>query len=201
MDYSFLFLAAGKGTRMRQSIPKQFLNLAGKPLLMHSLERIENIESIKEVLIITCEEYVQIISSMLENRHYLKNYSFVKGGETRQESVLNGLMKAEYPNIIIHEASRPFVLEKDFTALIDSPQENITYAINIPFTVLEGREKVDKILDRSKLLNIQLPQKYCKADILEAHIQAEKEKRVFTEDASLLFCYSKKSIIVLEGSA
>jgi 2-C-methyl-D-erythritol 4-phosphate cytidylyltransferase len=200
MQYSLILLAAGKSQRMKQSIPKQYMVLAGKPVIMHSLERLDLLDEITEVLIISNKDYFSSINQMLLNRGFSKDFAFVEGGETRQESVLNGLKVAKYPYVLIHEAARPFVKLEDFSRLINCKQNNATFAIPIPFTVLEGKERIENILNRTRLLNIQLPQKFEKEPLLFAHRQAVAHGKDFTEDASLLFSYSNAEISVLDGS-
>lgn len=71
---------------------------------------------------------------------------------------------------------------------------------SVPYTIIEGGKKLDRILDRSKLVNVQLPQKFSKSELLQAHEKAFREGFQFTEDASLLFYYEKSEIEIIEGS-
>jgi len=84
---------------------------------------------------------------------------------------------------------------------MDSEFENVIYGTRIPFTVLAGHEYVEDTLERSQLVNVQLPQKFDAKKLMLAHESARAERRHFTEDASLLFHYQPESPIrILEGS-
>lgn len=198
--YSAIILAGGSGSRMKQSIPKQFLALAGKPIILHTLERLEKIDAIDEVVIVCHPQYKEMLNFYIESYMLKKKYLVVDGGETRQKSAYNGLIAASNENVIIHEAARPFVTAQEFQALIDDEAENAFYGIEIPFTVLmRDQDHISGLLNRDQLVNVQLPQKFNKATILAAHELAAKEGLVFTEDASMVH-YIGKPVKVLEGT-
>ncbi len=198
--YTLVLLAGGSGSRMKKDIPKQYLLLAGKPVIMHVLERIERIKEISEVVIVCTDEYVPLIKRMLLQYNVAVSVTFARAGDTRQSSVKSGLKLVKTENVILHEAARPFVSESDFVRLIDEPCENAMYGLSIPFTVIEGHDTVEGILDRSKLVNVQLPQKFNTRILQEAHEKAERDKRLFTEDAGLLFYYRPDANIkICEG--
>jgi 2-C-methyl-D-erythritol 4-phosphate cytidylyltransferase len=74
------------------------------------------------------------------------------------------------------------------------------YGIPIPFTVLQGRERIEGLLERDTLVNVQLPQKFGRERLLTCHERAIADGITFTEDASLLFHYTRAEIGILEGS-
>lgn len=197
---SMIVLAGGSGTRMNKDLPKQFLLLGGKPVIMHTLERIDKIKKIREVLIVCLEEYFDYINDYILKYNLSKKYKLIKGGKSRQESVFNGLNYAQFETVIIHEAARPFVTTQDFNEIIEESHKNVTYAKNISFTVLHHNlNYISGILDRETLVNIQLPQKFDRAKLINAHRKALEESRTFSEDASLLYYYEKCNIFTLEG--
>lgn len=193
--YTLILLSGGVGSRMHNSIPKQYMLLAGKPMIMHVLEKVDAIESIAKIVIVCADEYQSSLSLMLEQYGIQKPVEFASAGKTRQASVLSGLKKVETSNVIIHEAARPFVKVEEYQELIDEPCENAMIGSDIPFTVVEGHENVEGILDRSSLVNVQLPQKFNTKLIRDSHLKAEEEGAFFTEDASLLFHYNPKTKI------
>ena len=185
---------------MHNNIPKQYMLLAGKPMIMHVLEKVELLEAISKIVIVCADEYRTSLNLMLEQYGINKPVEFAPAGKTRQASVLSGLRCVDTPDVIVHEAARPFVKVEDYLELIDEPQENAIVGSEIPFTVLEGHEFVEGVLDRSTLVNVQLPQKYNTRLILEAHEKAEAEGLFFTEDASLLFHYNPDTRIkIIKG--
>ncbi len=200
--YSFILLSAGKGLRFGKSIPKQYLLLAGKPMIVHSLERADRIEDIKEIIIVCENDYISLINQYIKDYRICKKVVFVKGGKNRQESVYNALSVVSYNNIIIHEAARPLVTVSDFNKLIQCPYENVSYTYQIPYTVLKKNKdnNISGVLNRSELVNIQLPQKFTKDKLLKAHELAIKEEKIFTEDASMMYYYFNTSIFCLQGN-
>lgn len=200
MKYSAIVLSGGRGSRMRESVPKQYLLIGGKPMIIHSIERLDRIDSIGEIIIVCEQNYVVHLQNMMMEYSIEKPVKFVEGGLTRQQSVYNGITVAEYDNIILHEAARPFVRQQDFESLIANPAVNVTFGYDIPFTVLRGSEKVMGILDRSELINVQLPQKFDKKVLLAAHEASSKNNAIYTEDASLLFDNSSETIAIQKGS-
>lgn len=199
--YSVVLLSGGKGSRMQESVPKQYLLLAGKPMIMHSLERIDRLSEVNEIIIVCDPLYRGTISQMIREYNITTSVLLTDAGETRQESVYNGLQKVSNRSVIIHEAARPFVKQEEFQCLIDSEADNVIYGYGIPYTVLVGHDFVSGILDRSELVNVQLPQKFDLASLLEAHKIAKQQGRTYTEDASLMYACSKQKIGIIRGTS
>ena len=187
--YTLILLSGGTGSRMKKTVPKQYLLLAGKPVVMHTLERIDKIKEITNVVIVCTDEYISTIQMMLIQYNIQTPVKFASAGKTRQDSVKSGLEFVTTENVILHETARPFVSENDFLRLIKDNNENAMYGMAIPFTVIKGHETVEGILDRSQLVNVQLPQKFHTKLLKEAHQKAYEENRFFTEDASLVYYY------------
>jgi len=201
MTTGMIILAGGVGKRMGQPIPKQFIILAGKPIIVHVLEKVERLTTVDRVVITCPAEFVDRTRTLLAHRNLANRFSCIEGGSTRQESVSKGLDElAECDSIIIHEAVRPFVTTEEFQALIDSEYDNAIYGTRIPFTVLTGNEYVEGTIERSTLVNVQLPQKFDAAALRRAHELARQEGREFTEDASMVFHYDTGRVRILEGS-
>lgn len=199
--YSLILLAGGTGSRMNNPVPKQYMLLAGKPVIMHTLERIEMIEEIDEIIIVCCEKYIESNKLMLQQYNIRKPVKFALSGNTRQASVKSGLDLAKNNQVIIHEAARPFVKTEEFCKLINEKFDNVIMGAPINYTVLRGAEKVEGTLVRSELINVQLPQKFNKKTLLEAHEKAERDGRIFTEDASLMFAYDPSvEIRIVQGT-
>jgi len=102
--------------------------------------------------------------------------------------------------LILHEAARPFVRISDFKKLIEYPAANAIYGIPINFTVVKADDKLQGLLKRDELRNVQLPQKFDKKPLLEAHEWAKENGYHFTEDASMLYAFNQQEIAVLEGT-
>lgn len=199
--FSAIVLSGGKGKRMERRQPKQYLLLAGKPIIMHSIERIDSIEEINEIIIVCEEEYVLSVKLMVEQYNISTPIKFALAGATRQESVYSGLKEVVNEQVILHEAARPFVKREDFINLIETPVQNASYGYPIPFTVLEGKDYICGILKRDSLINVQLPQKFQTTLLKQAHEAAKRDHREFTEDAGLLFEYTNEKIKIIQGSS
>lgn len=201
MNYSAILLSGGKGTRMQRSTPKQYLLLAGKPIIMHTLERLDKLSSVSEIIIVCENQYQEMILSMCKQYGIEKNIVFAPAGDTRQESVYNAVKLSNFPNVLLHEAARPFVTLSDFSALLNNSEKNVTYGYAIPYTVAVGNSKIEKTLDRSSLINIQLPQKFDTATLLNAHEKARKLGKLYTEDACMVFELTGSEITVMKGTS
>ncbi|MCB6974825.1 MULTISPECIES: 2-C-methyl-D-erythritol 4-phosphate cytidylyltransferase [Butyricimonas] len=199
--YSVVLLSGGKGSRMQEDTPKQYLLLAGKPMIMHSLERVDRLVDVDEIVVVCAPSYRHVVKQMVHEYNVATKIVFVDAGQTRQESVYNGLKAVHNEFVIIHEAARPFVKQEEFQALIDDEEFNVIYGYNISYTVLKGHGYVSGILDRSELLNVQLPQKFKVSDLIDAHDKAKQRGDVYTEDASLMFANSQKKIKVIRGTS
>ncbi|QUW21226.1 2-C-methyl-D-erythritol 4-phosphate cytidylyltransferase [Sporosarcina sp. Marseille-Q4063] len=198
---SLVLLSSGSGSRMENSVPKQYLSLGGKPIIIHTLERLAKVKEINEVVICCTEKYMEHIAQLIENHCPQLNYKLVKGGKTRQESTWNGIQVCENESVMIHEAARPFVKIKEFERLAVEESENAIYGIEIPFTVLKGNGQIDETLDREQLVNVQLPQKFNRDKLIDAFEQAHAQNKKFTEDASLFFEYNTNDAVkILEGT-
>lgn len=198
--YSVILLAGGKGTRMKKKTPKQYLLLAGKPIIVHSIERLDRIEKINEIVIVCEDEYVVILKELIEKYNIKTKIVYAKAGINRQLSVFSGLQKITNEDVIIHESARPFVKKEDFERLIECPEKNVTFGISIPFTVVKGDEKINSLLNRSELINVQLPQKFEAEKLRLAHDLAIRDNKEFTEDAGMVYIYTNTAVKILQGN-
>lgn len=201
---SVILLAAGKGARFKAKIPKQFMKLNGKPLIAWSLIPIAK-QLPFDQLIISCEpSYQKAILKICqkETPALIPLIQFSQGGATRQQSVLNALEKCTAPSLLLHESARPCAPVALFQEIQNTPTENATCGEEIPFTVLKKETTTNQIIEilvRDQLFNVQLPQKFNTAALLEAHKKAIVENRTFTDDSSLLFAYGNP-VTVIKGS-
>ena len=198
-----VMLAGGVGKRAKKRVPKQLLLVGGKPMLVHSLEKIDTLEQVVEVVIPCAEEANEKTRYVLDAWGFEEpKYLLVPGGSTRQESVFNGIKAlSECDYVIIHEAARPFVTQRDFQNLIEAEESNVLLGVPIPFTVAESDDAgyISGMLDRRTLVNVQLPQIFEYHAIYEAHEKAYAQGLIYTEDATLLFDQCGIASKVIEG--
>ncbi len=182
-----IVVAGGSGLRMGSSIPKQFMQLAGAPILMHTLSRIHKFDSsLKLILVLPTSEIVAWEDLCIKNEFHIL-HQIVEGGETRFESVQNGLKHTNGFELIgIHDGVRPLV---SYATLKNCYEQATASGTAIP--VLSAHESVRKgslskssPVDRSDYFFVQTPQVF-KADILHrAYNQTWKAE--FTDDASVV---------------
>jgi 2-C-methyl-D-erythritol 4-phosphate cytidylyltransferase len=201
MKTGMIVLAGGIGKRIGRPVPKQFLLLGGNPLIVHVLEKVLGLDQIEEVVITCPASHLEETRQLIANHGFGERFRCIEGGASRQESVYRGLEALEgCESVVIHEAVRPLVTTEEFRALLDAPDPNAMFGIPIPFTVLKGHEYVEDLLERSELVNVQLPQKFDAALLRGAHDAARRDEAHFTEDASLFFRYADAPVRILAGS-
>lgn len=187
--HSLLLLNGGVGTRVGADQPKQFLKINGIPILVYSLTAVDKIGEIGEIVMNYPDGWKDSVEKLIVDYAIKTPVKLVEAGDSRHASVAALLPHCQYDSVIIHEAARPLVVRADFEDLIASPEENISLMLEIPFTVApvdpESR-LVTGSLERNKLRNVQLPQKFKKTDLADAHARAAESGAVFTEDATLV---------------
>ena len=186
--------AAGTGSRFGSGIPKQFAQLAGKPLIQHVIERFIIDENVIRVVVPVAE----VLRASVKNTDRV---TFVSGGETRQQSVISGLAEADEAELIaVHDAVRPLFSPAMFHSVIAAAREHGAALPVIPVTdtihMMTDDATVAQTLDRGMLAAAQTPQCF-RAEILrDVLARAEKEGISGTDEAGLAarFGYTVKAI-------
>lgn len=187
---SVILLSAGEGRRFGGK--KQFVELAGKPLYLHSLEKV--VGRFEEVILVLPEEDIERIKLQA-------GVQKVKGGKERQDSVLEGLLQAKGEIVIIHDCARPLADVELFKKVsqLDGYHGKIT-AVPSRDTLKEvAGDMVVRTLDRTNVWLSQTPQAFIRRVLLECHFKARNEGFYATDDASLLERYGYR-VGVVEGS-
>jgi 2-C-methyl-D-erythritol 4-phosphate cytidylyltransferase len=175
---------------------KPYLDLAGRPVLAHTLTVFQASPLVDEILVVVAEGDEQdCVREVITPYRIDKVDQVVTGGETRQESVFNGLQELEAqascPHlVIIHDGVRPFVTEEMIKNTLESASKwgAATVAVPVKDTIKEadGENFVAKTLDRRQLWAIQTPQAFKYGLILQAHLYAHENHIQVTDDASLI---------------
>jgi 2-C-methyl-D-erythritol 4-phosphate cytidylyltransferase len=187
-QYTLLLLAGGQGRRIGGSQPKQFIELRGFPMILHTLLAIRTIDEITEVVVNYPPNARAELDRVIVVSGLKRAFRFTEAGRTRQDSVRRMLPLVSNEHVIIHEAARPMVSPATFEMLIDYPRVNAGYMLEVPFTVAPVDPETRRVvgaLNRTKLRNVQLPQKFKVSELRQAHAHAEREGLNFTEDACL----------------
>lgn len=187
-----ILTAAGSGTRMGQDVPKQFLNVFDKPIIIYTMEAFQKHPGIDAIIVVCIEGWHEILKSYAKQFNITKLVSVVNGGKCGQESIKNGLDEAKrlFSNddmVLIHDGVRPMVSEEIISDNIAKCALYGNAIATIPCTtvVLEkfAESTSTKFLDRDKLVLTQTPHAFILSDILSVHEEA-KEKGIVNSVAS-----------------
>ena len=178
-----LIVAGGKGKRMNADIPKQFLLLNCRPILMHTLEQFSHFEEIVLALPPTQFKYWQ---ELCNTYNFSIQHTLVAGGKTRFHSVKNGLDRIANNTIVaIHDGVRPLISNSLINELVSETKSEYGVIPILPLKdsirKLEGKNSVH--VDRSNFFKVQTPQCFLSDDIKEAYSQDYSV--IFTDDASV----------------
>jgi len=185
--------AAGVGKRMGGEIPKQFLPLNNKPVILHTLLALESSSLINEIYIVAGENFESFLSrETLIKSGVSKLRGIVSGGKERQDSVYNGLVAipaAEDDMVLIHDGVRPFVTNRIIADCIKEATRKggAIAAIPISDTIkMVANGEIGEGIDRSLYLRLQTPQCFVYKTLRNAHQQARKNNVLFTDDSSAI---------------
>lgn len=187
MNIAIIF-ASGKGTRMGTEIPKQFLEIYGKPILIHTLELFQYHNQIDKIYISTLEEYIPYVKKIVDFFRITKVKGVVKGGETAQDSIYNCLKIAENENdgnsiVLLHDGVRPFLSADVITSNIECVKKYGNAITSIPAyeTIMTSKDQkiIDEVTIRKETFIGQAPQSFYLKDILEAHEKIRKRENKY----------------------
>lgn len=197
-----ILTAGGIGTRTHQDIPKQFLNVDNKPILVYTLEAFQQHPSIDEICVAILEGWEQILWAYARQFNITKLKHVVKGGTTGQESIFQGLQAVynQYADqndiVIIHDGNRPLVSQDIITDCLVKQKKYGSAVAAIPCTevVFLSDNKIDsnKTIPRENLLRTQTPHAYIMRELWEAHMWA-KDNNIsnMAASCSLMEAYGK----------
>ncbi|WP_150275512.1 2-C-methyl-D-erythritol 4-phosphate cytidylyltransferase [Paenibacillus tepidiphilus] len=198
-----VIVAAGRGTRMGTAESKQYLRLADKPIIAHTLEVFQRHPLITEIVLVTGAEDVERCREWVQTYGLDKVKAIVTGGSERQYSVHLGLRELDAEWVMVHDGVRPFVAAGEIDACYAKAKETGASVLAVP--VKDTIKQVDKdgmvvsTPDRRSLWAIQTPQTFRLSDLLAAYEAAEREGYLGTDDSSLAE-RSGIPVAVVEGS-
>ena len=206
-----LIFAGGTGQRMNsRTKPKQFLELNGKPILIHTLEHFDDHPEIDGIVVVCLKDWIPYLKDLSDRFRLRKLRWIAEGGATGQESIRNGLSLLEndesVPNdsiVLIHDGVRPLINEDVISRNIESARQfgnaiTVTPATETIIQVRENRE-VSNILDRSVCLLARAPQTFVLSDIAAAHRRAENDNYTEAIDSATLMTHYGATLHVVEG--
>lgn len=205
-----LLTAAGTGTRMHQDIPKQFIHVDNKPIIIHTMEAFQNHPSIDAILVVTLESWTEVLKAYANQFNISKLRWVVPGGETGQDSIRNGLnkLREEFPNedvvVMVHDGNRAMVSSEIISDSLATFAKRGSAVAVIPCTevVFESDDGVSSHVstEREKLFRTQTPHTYKLSDLLWAHEEAEKKGIKGTAASCMLMKELGKETYFSKGS-
>jgi 2-C-methyl-D-erythritol 4-phosphate cytidylyltransferase len=201
-----IIAAAGTGSRMASDRPKQFLQLAGMPIIFHTLKPFELCDSIHEVIVVLpATEAAEFLAQA--GKHGLRKLArVVPGGATRADSVKRGLMSlrpATAEIVAVHDGVRPFVTVDEITSTVAAAEAEGAAILVAPLTDTikqVGDQAVVKTLDRTALRRALTPQCFRYELLRQAYQQADVNDPSLTDESALVEQLGQR-VSIVEGSA
>lgn len=187
MEYSVIIAAGGSGTRMKSDVPKQFIEVFGKPVIFYSIEKFLNFNSYIRVIVVLPQNMLELWNSYNSKFNFFDKIEIAIGGKTRFHSVFNGVQMLNDNGVVaIHDAARPLVsvdtIKKAFEVASSIGNAVPAVSINDSLRIVENSHNFS--IDREKIKIIQTPQCFSNDIIKKAYQQTYKE--IFTDDASVV---------------
>ena len=200
-----IIAAAGIGARMHADRAKQMIEIAGVPLLVHTLRRFEASDAIDQIILVLQPDLTHEALGLISRHNVRKVVRVVAGGAERQDSVYRGIqvIKEETARVVaVHDAVRPFVRPEEIRAVVERAQSTgaavlATHATDTIKQVKSGR--VQRTLDRRRIYHAQTPQAFRFSVIREAYDRAYSDGFMATDDSQLVERLGHR-VSIVEGS-
>ena len=191
-----ILLAGGVGKRMQSDIPKQFIEIDGKPIIVYTIENFQRNDQIDKIVVVCVKEWIDHLRNLITQYSLTKVQWIIEGGDTGHDSIKNGVFflrdKIE-PNdfIVIHDAVRPILPQKAIDEVLRVAHEKGNASSSIvchpPIVYTEDFESGISDVDRDHVMLTASPQAYRFSLALKCYEMAEQENRNdFTFTSSLL---------------
>lgn len=204
--YTAIVLAAGSGKRMNAKVQKQYLEVAGKPILYYTLKAFEE-SGVTEIVLVTRagqEEYCR--REIIEKYSFQKIKKIVAGGKERYHSVYEGLLAAKGADyVLIHDGARPMVDGAVIQRSMEAAEKYQACAAGVPakdtIKIVNEEQIAKETPDRSRVWQVQTPQAFSYPLILEAYGKLmETEEIAVTDDAMVVERMTSVPVKMIEGS-
>ena len=211
MKHIAVILAAGSGKRMGAETPKQFLPLAGKPMLAYSIEAFQENRHVDEIIIVANQEFMEETRQVAERAGADKLRSVIPGGAERSDSTLAAInyinsfsspqLLRETVNLLFHDAARPLVTDDIISRVCEelAESEAVSVCLPTPDTIVEAEgTRMTGTLERSRLRRMQTPQAFRLHVIAEAYRRAKADPDFHaTDDCGVVLKYMPETAISL----
>jgi 2-C-methyl-D-erythritol 4-phosphate cytidylyltransferase len=206
MRVNAVIVAAGEGKRIGGEIPKPFLSIAGRPMILHTLSRFAESQMVRKVILVVSEKEISRCQELIKSDSRIRflDCALQAGGVRRQNSVSRGLelLDADCEVVVIHDGARPFVPPHLIDYCVEVAFREGAVVVGIPvrstIKVVSAERRIEDTPPRDSLWEIQTPQVFRSEIIREAYRQATKQGSEATDDAMLVERLGER-VTVLEG--
>lgn len=191
LKVSAIVVAAGSGSRMKSKTKKPYLEIAGRPLIVRTLQALEQSALIRDIVLVVGEEELNDAKRLVTQYGIRRVTRYAPGGKERQDSVQNGLrvLDATVDLVVVHDGVRPFVEPEEIDRVIETAAEFGAAAIGTPVKDTIKKIKkggvVEETLPREALYAVQTPQAFQARILRDAYKKAGAVSQ-YTDDASLV---------------
>ncbi|MEP2023852.1 MAG: 2-C-methyl-D-erythritol 4-phosphate cytidylyltransferase [Reichenbachiella sp.] len=195
-----VIVAGGSGSRMQTAQPKQFIELEGRPILMHTLDAFYNSGLTMHLILVLPEDHLKTWQGLVKQHNYKTTHQITTGGSTRFDSVKNGLSVINEDGIVaIHDGARPLISSEVIQRTVVQARKtgNGIAAVQMKDSIRQKVGGQNKAVDRNQFYSIQTPQTF-KVDLIKNAFK-NSESNAFTDDASVLEAHGEP-IHLVEGS-
>jgi len=199
MKKTAIIVAGGTGQRMGTALPKQFLAIEGKSILLHTIGQFVTAYTDINFIIVLPADYIQDGKALITSSGLSQSFQFVAGGDTRFQSVKNGLAQADPASVVfVHDAVRclltPDLIQRCYQQAVEKGSAIPAVSSTDTIRILEGNQH--HVVDRANVMMIQTPQTFNAALLKKAFEQAYQPS--FTDEANVLEA-SGKEVYLIEG--
>lgn len=208
MNIAVIF-AGGTGRRMRtKDLPKQFLQVYGKPIIIHTMQIFDTHDDIDAIVVSCIKEWIPYLNGLVESYNLRKVKSVVAGGGNGQESIYRGLLAAkaiayEEAIVLIHDGVRPFISHEVIDDNIRSVREHgtaiTTSKVTETLLIVDETALINKVPDRDNSRIAKAPQSFWLDDILDAHNKAISEGKNNFIDSCTMMQYYGHPLYLVDG--
>jgi 2-C-methyl-D-erythritol 4-phosphate cytidylyltransferase len=200
--WSAVIVAAGRGTRMGTKESKQYLELLGKPILVHTLHIFDRMAEIGEIVLVTGAEDLERCGALVRENGLRKVTAIVAGGAERQHSVRIGIAAASCEWVMVHDGVRPLASPDAIRRVIEAACRHDAAVLAVPVKDTIKQVNADGLIagtpDRKTLWAIQTPQAFRRELLAACHERAAAEGFLGTDDAMVVERYGH-AVAVAEG--
>lgn len=197
-----ILLAGGIGKRMQADIPKQFIEVEGKPIIAYTIENFQKNHQIEKILVVCVRNWIEQLKEIVQKYNFTKVQWIIEGGNTGHDSIRNGVFYLKdkitlEDYVIIHDAVRPILPQKAIDEVIYVAHENGNACSSIvchpPIVYTKDFKSGISDIDREHVMLTASPQVFRYSLVLDCYERAEQEnKHNFTFTSSLLIHYGKR---------